>query len=106
MISGFLPELYNCLISGEELDEGDHLFSSVNGGLVNKKYATSTDSYISIDKNSIKALRYLANNGWPEVQKINFGKNTLDKLKIVMRKYIQNITNSQINSEKFLSRVI
>ena len=106
MISGFLPELYNCLISGEELDEGGHLFSSVNGGLVNKKYATSTDSYISIDKNSIKALRYLSNNGWPEVQKINFGKNTLDKLKIVMRKYIQNITNSQINSEKFLSRVI
>tara|TARA_B100000945_G_scaffold75862_1_gene58482 strand:- start:20896 stop:21660 length:765 start_codon:yes stop_codon:yes gene_type:complete len=104
-VSGFLPELYNCLISGEELDEGDHLFSSVNGGLVDKKYATSTDSYIPIDKNSIKALRYLSNNGWPEVNKINFGSNSLDKLKIILRKYIQTITNSQINSEKFLSRI-
>ena len=40
VISGFLPELYTCLISGEKLNEGDHLFSSINGGLVDKKYAT------------------------------------------------------------------
>ena len=105
VISGFLPELYTCQISGAELIEGDHLFSSINGGLVDKKFATSTDNYILMDKNSIKALRFLSNNLWDKVEKINFPKNSLDKLRIVMRKYIQTITNSQINSEKFLSKV-
>lgn len=105
VISGFLPELYTCQISGTELIEGDHLFSSINGGLVDKKFATSTDNYILMDKNSIKALRFLSNNLWDKVEKINFPKNSLDKLRIVMRKYIQTITNSQINSEKFLSKV-
>tara|TARA_B110000438_G_scaffold258091_1_gene266567 strand:+ start:511 stop:1275 length:765 start_codon:yes stop_codon:yes gene_type:complete len=105
VISGFLPELYTCLVSGEKLSEGDHLFSSVNGGLVDKKYATSTDNYILMDKNSIKALRFLSNNLWSSVEKIKIPNNSLEKLRIVMRKYIQTITNSQINSEKFLSKV-
>jgi DNA repair protein RecO (recombination protein O) len=105
IISGFLPELYTCLISGEKLSEGDHLFSSINGGLVDKKFATSTDNYILMDKNSIKSLRFLSNNSWSDVEKIKIPNNSLEKLRIVMRKYIQAITNSQINSEKFLSKV-
>ena len=105
IISGFLPELYTCLISGEKLSEGDHLFSSINGGLVDKKFATSTDNYILMDKNSIKSLRFLSNNLWSDVEKIKIPNNSLEKLRIVMRKYIQAITNSQINSEKFLSKV-
>jgi DNA repair protein RecO (recombination protein O) len=105
VISGFLPELYTCLISGEKLNEGDHLFSSINGGLVDKKYATSTDNYILMNKNSIKALRFLSNNLWSSVEKIKFPNNSVENLRIVMRKYIQTITNTQINSEKFLSKV-
>ena len=38
-LSGFLPDLYSCQISGNTLLEGDHLFSSVNGGLVEKKFS-------------------------------------------------------------------
>tara|TARA_B110000438_G_scaffold139319_1_gene134611 strand:+ start:1396 stop:2160 length:765 start_codon:yes stop_codon:yes gene_type:complete len=105
VISGFLPELYTCLISGEKLSEGDHLFSSINGGLVDKKFATTTDNYILMDKNSIKSLRFLSNNSWSDVEKIKIPNNSLEKLRVVMRKYIQAITNSQINSEKFISKV-
>ena len=104
-LSGFLPDLYNCQISGNILDEGDHLFSSVNGGLVDKKYSTETDNYISVDKNSIKAMRFLSKNDWDVVKNINFKDQNLKKVKEVTKKYIQTITQSLINSEKFLSNV-
>ena len=103
--SGFLPDLYNCQISGNLLEEGDHLFSSVNGGLVDKKYSTETDSYILVDKNSIKAMRFLSKNNWPDVKSIKFKDQNLIKIKEVTKKYIQTITQSLINSEKFLSNV-
>ena len=81
------------------------MFSSINGGLVDKKFATTTDNYILMDKNSIKSLRFLSNNSWSDVEKIKIPNNSLEKLRVVMRKYIQAITNSQINSEKFISKV-
>ena len=85
------------------LTKGDHLFSSVNGGLVDKKYSTETDSYILVDKNSIKAMRFLSKNNWPDVKSINLRIKILIKIKEVTKKYIQTITQSLINSEKFLS---
>ena len=104
-LSGFLPDLYNCQISGKKLKEGDHLFSSVNGGLVERQYSTETDSYIFVDKNSIKAMRFLSDNLWDNISKVKFASKTLLKIQEVTRKYIQSITNSQINSENFLSKV-
>jgi DNA repair protein RecO (recombination protein O) len=104
-LSGFLPDLYNCQISGETLLEGDHLFSSINGGLVEKKFSTETDNYIYVDKNSIKAMRFLVNNEWDKVSTSKFSVKNLEKIKEVTKKYIQTITQSSINSEKFLSRV-
>ena len=104
-LSGFLPDLYNCQISGETLPEGDHLFSSINGGLVESKFSTETDNYIYVDKNSIKAMRFLINNEWDKVSSSKFSVKNLEKIKEVTKKYIQTITQSSINSEKFLSRV-
>lgn len=104
-LAGFLPDLYNCQISGNTLTEGDHLFSSINGGLVEKKFSTSTDNYIYIDKNSIKAMRFLSDNEWSNVKASNFQIKNLQKIKEVTKKYIQTITQSSLNSEKFLSNV-
>ncbi len=104
-LSGFLPGLYNCQISGNTLPEGNHLFSSINGGLVERKFSTETDNYVQVDKNSIKAMRFLINNEWNKVSKSNFTVKNLEKIREVTKKYIQTITQSSINSEKFLSRV-
>tara|TARA_B100001250_G_scaffold9060_1_gene7874 strand:+ start:35826 stop:36590 length:765 start_codon:yes stop_codon:yes gene_type:complete len=104
-LSGFLPDLYSCQISGNTLLEGDHLFSSVNGGLVEKKFSTNTDNYVHVDKNSIKAMRFLINNGWDDIRTMKFQNKNLKKIKEVTKKYIQTITQSPLNSEKFLSSV-
>ncbi|MEC7837831.1 MAG: DNA repair protein RecO [Chloroflexota bacterium] len=104
-IAGFLPDLYNCQISGNTLIEGDHLFSSANGGLVEKNFSTGTDNYIHVDKNSIKAMRFLIDNEWSKVKTSNFQIKNLQNIKEVTKKYIQTITQSSIHSEKFLSNV-
>ena len=63
------------------------------------------DLQILVDKNSIKAMRFLSKNNWPDVKRIKFKDQNLIKIKEVTKKYIQTITQSLINSEKFLSNV-
>ena len=50
-------------------------------------------------------MRFLSKNNWPDVKSINFKDQNLVKIKEVTKKYIQTITQSLINSEKFLSNV-
>ena len=94
--AGFLPELYNCLVSGKKLKEGDHVFSFEEGGLIDYHYYSESLNHSIILKKTIKATRFLVDNNWSE---------TIKDIKIIMQRYIRTLINSRVNSETFLSLI-
>ena len=103
--AGFLPELYNCLISGKKLKEGDHVFSFNEGGLIDYHYYSESLNHSIILKKTIKATRFLVDNNWSNVNKLNISQKTINDIKIIMQRYIRTLINSRVNSETFLSLI-
>ena len=103
--AGFLPELYNCLISGQKLKEGDHVFSFEEGGLIDSHYYSESLNHSIILKKTIKATRFLVDNNWNNVNKLNISQKTINDMKIIMQRYIRTLINSRVNSETFLSLI-
>ena len=93
--AGFLPELYNCLISGKKLKEGDHVFSFNEGGLIDYHYYSESLNHSIILKKTIKATRFLVDNNWSNVNKLNISQKTINDIKIIMQRYISKAKNGE-----------
>ncbi len=104
--SGFGPELFRCVECGVVLEEENHVFSLVMGGIVCPGCKVLVRSrLLDISVNTIKVLRYFQRNPELNSKSLDMGSALAKELSGLMYHYIGHIVERDLKSVKFLNLV-
>lgn len=98
-ITGFSPELDDCLNCGNKISTGKIGFDYQAGGLVCS--ACQSASLIDVDERTIKLLRFIRQNR----NNINVDQKYIEQGELVLEKFAESIIEKSINSNIFLGQV-
>ena len=105
-VSGFGPELRQCVECRSELEPGDYLFSSARGGILCRRcQVTSEDALVPVSLNAIKVLRYLQREPHDEVAALRVPAALLQELERVLRTFIRYLLERELKSADFMDDV-
>jgi len=102
-LAGIGPRLDSCASCGGSVNENEHVFSIINGGLVCEKCSGRDSSRIKLSKKNVHFLRNTAESNWEDSLKV---QNASD---IGLEKMLKNFVNYHlqpgIKSAEFLNLV-
>jgi len=94
---GYKPEMYKCLVRGEEIKPGQSYFNLAKGGLVCQKcfeeQRTSPDfistELLSISDNCVKIIRFILANKISQAEKVKIDKKLIRELMILSDGFVK-----------------
>lgn len=101
-ILGFAPELYHCVVSGEELNNEDRLYFSYRLGGVFCDGKNQDDFAPEISKDGIKLLRLLQRYPLNAVEKIKVADEVVKEVSGLMSEFVEFTTDRRIKSLRVL----
>jgi DNA repair protein RecO (recombination protein O) len=104
-LSGFQPQLFNCLSCDEPIQEQDQFFSDELGGLLCPNCRAADYRARPITAVAVKVLRYLQTRSWETVQALQLKRPLHHELETVMHGYIAHILERNLKSVDFLHRL-
>jgi DNA repair protein RecO (recombination protein O) len=104
-ISGYQPQLFQCVSCEDPIQEQDQFFSAELGGLLctNCRYADRTAKPISAI--AVKVLRYLQTRPWDTVKTLQLKRPLHAELETIMHFYLIHILERNLKSVDFLKRL-
>lgn len=104
-ISGYQPQLFQCVSCDEPIQEQDQFFSAELGGLLcpNCRQADRTAKPISAI--AVKVLRYLQTRPWDTVKSLQLKRPLHVELETIMHFYLIHILERNLKSVDFLNRL-
>jgi DNA repair protein RecO (recombination protein O) len=106
-VSGYRPELVNCVECNTRLEPGDHLFSGSSGGMLCPECrVNSEESLIPVSLNAMKVLRFLQREtSFANVNEFNAPPHILAVLERLNRVYIRYLVERDLKSAEFMNLV-
>ena len=106
-LSGYRPELHNCVECRSELEPADHAFSCAAGGVrCPRCRGASGDPLIPISVNSMKVLRLLQREAQPSrVSGLRVSARVAGETERTLRTYIRFIVERELKSAEFMNLV-
>lgn len=102
---GYLPQLYNCASCREKLQEEKNFLSPTNGGLVDRDCNRETLLSRPIEPEVVKALRFLNNQAFSEVEKLDLRPKLLQETAELLDYYTVFFLERELNSLNFAANV-
>jgi len=102
---GFAPELYRCVVTGQELNGEDRLYFSYRLGGVFCDGKSQDDFAPEISKDGIKLLRLLQRYPLDAVRKVKVGKETVEEVSRLMSEFVEFMTDRRIKSLAVLGQL-
>jgi DNA repair protein RecO (recombination protein O) len=101
-LSGYRPQLYECVACRTELKPVANAFCSAAGGILcpNCQYEQPTSINISID--AIKVLRFMQRNDFEMVSRLKITTELANELKNILAGYIRYILEKDVKSATWL----
>jgi DNA repair protein RecO (recombination protein O) len=104
-ISGFRPELNECVIGHEDIQPEDQYFSYAEGGVVCPQDAMRGTSFIPLPLLTLKVLRHLQRSPYARVKELQVSNSLHDDLERVMQGYITYLLERRLQSADFIRRL-
>lgn len=104
-LTGFRPQLFQCVVSGEPIVEEDQFFSAELGGLLRPGYQEQDRRALPITAVSVKVLRYLQTRPWDMVSSLRLKRPLHRELEGIMHHYLTYILERNLKSIDFLYRL-
>lgn len=106
MLSGFGPDLHNCVECREELEPANHFYSCNHGGVLCKKCQNvSKDRLIPVSLNSMKVLRFLERQSSDAVAKLDVPETIMQELEKLLVTNVTYVLEREIKSASFMKLV-
>lgn len=102
---GYLPQLYNCANCREKLQEERNFLSPNNGGLVDSGCNRETILSRPIEPEIVKALRFLNNQAFSEVVKLELQSKLLREASSLLNYYTVFFLERELNSTNFAEAI-
>lgn len=104
-VMGYAPSLFECAVSGEELEAEDQFYSAEDGGVVSASHAVGHSYMISLPLNDFKILRHFSRYQWAEVKNLKLRPENHFKLEQVLHSTIMYLLEQRLQSVAFLKRI-
>jgi len=104
-LSGFRPQLFNCVASGEPIEEQDQFFSAELGGFLSPAMHSADQRAKPVSAIAVKVLRYLQTRSWDTVQVLGLKRPLHRELETLMHYYLTFILERNLKSVDFLRRL-
>lgn len=104
-VMGYAPSLFECAVSGEELQPEDQFYSAEDGGVVSPPYAFGHSYMIHLPLNDFKILRHFTRYSWADVKKLRLRPENYFKLEQVLHSTIMYLLEQRLQSVAFLKRI-
>ena len=104
-LTGYQPELFRCVASGETIEEEDQYFSDELGGLIKPENRRADRRARPISGRVVKVLRYLQTRSWETVQHLRLRRELHRELEDAIYPYLTYQLERQLKSVDFLNRL-
>ncbi|MFQ5436124.1 MAG: DNA repair protein RecO [Anaerolineae bacterium] len=104
-LSGFRPQLFHCVSSGEPIQEQDQFFSAELGGFLAPEAHTADRHARPVTAVAVKVLRYLQTRSWDTVKVLHLKRPLHRELETLMHYYLTFILERNLKSVDFLRRL-
>ncbi|PID86936.1 MAG: DNA repair protein RecO [Chloroflexi bacterium] len=104
-LTGFQPQLFQCVSCDAPIQEQDQFFSAELGGLLCPHCRQATRSAKPISAVAVKVLRYLQTRPWEIVKSLHLKRPLHVELEAIMHHYLTFILERNLKSIDFLNRL-
>ena len=104
-ISGFGPELNECVIGHEDIQPEDQYFSYTEGGVVCLNDAARGTSFIPLPLLTLKLMRHIQRNPYAQIKSLNVSTALHDELERVLQGYIAYLLERRLQTVDFIRRL-
>lgn len=102
---GFKPELYRCVECEATIEPGNHRFAPGRGGTICKSCQPNLSRILPISINCIKALRFLQNEGYSAVARLNLQDDMILELNAITHWLVTDLLDRDIKAFKILDQI-
>jgi DNA repair protein RecO (recombination protein O) len=104
-LSGFRPEVFQCVLCSQEIRPEDQFFSSKDGGVVCPSCGKSHTGLRSLSLGALKVLRHYQRNDYDEAKHANISSGIHSELEGVMEDYFSYLAERGLNAPRFVRDV-
>ena len=104
-LSGFQPQLYTCMGSGDELQEEINYLSIGESGVFSPQFGKHRADVEPIEPDVLKVLRFLQRSRWSEVRGLSVRPLNLLKIENILHRMVLSILERQLKSVDFLRKL-
>ena len=104
-LTGFRPQLFQCLSCREAVEEQDQFFSAELGGLLCPNCQEADRRAKPISAIAVKVMRYLQTRSWEMVNVLNLKRPLHRELESLMHHYLTYVLERNLKSVDFLHRL-
>lgn len=102
---GYRPQLYHCAVCQETLTEETNRFSSVAGGALCQRCASTDRGAVPMSLNAFKLLRFLQAQPLEAIERLTISSGTREEVEKLLRAYIRRILERDLKSITFLEEI-
>ena len=102
---GYRPQLFNCVICGEEIKPEDQFFSAMQGGVVCPKCAHKGEDVRMISMAALRYLRHFQRSTYQQALAAQPSQPVADEIENIMHWYLTFLLERDINSKHFIRDV-
>ncbi len=102
---GFRPELFRCVIGGEEIRPQDQFFSAQQGGVICPNCASRARGAHPVSLDTLKYMRHLQRSSYPEAARAQLSPPVQREMEALLQHYITYVLERGLNSPDFLNEV-
>ena len=104
-LTGFQPQLFNCVVCREPIEEEDQYFSAELGGLIKPEQLAAERRARPVSASAVKLLRYLQTRPWDQVRQLNLRRELHQELEDLLHYYITYHLERRLKTVDFLRRL-
>jgi DNA repair protein RecO (recombination protein O) len=104
-LTGFRPELSECVICREPVKPEDQFFSFAEGGIVSPTFAHLGGALTPITLMTLKLLRHMQRSPYSHVKSLNISPALHTDVEKVMLAYITYLLERRLESVDFIRRI-
>jgi DNA repair protein RecO (recombination protein O) len=104
-LAGFRPELFACVVCGEEIVAEDQYFSAARGGVVCPRSAPGTPGLVPISVDALRFLRHFQRSPFKEATRARPTAEADRDMEVVIQHYITYVLERGLNTPGFIKKM-
>ncbi|MDK2980663.1 MAG: repair protein RecO [Chloroflexota bacterium] len=104
-ITGFRPELQNCVACKKEIQAEDQYFSPLQGGILCPQCGRMDNTAIAANVDTLRYLRHFQRSNYRSVENLEIPPRVRPALQRVLGQYIASVVEWQLNTPAFQQQI-